>query len=87
MPTYDYRCDHGHVFEVFHSMTDDSPRVCPECGAPAKRVPGGGAGLLFKGSGFYATDHRSSAYREKAKSESPTPAEPKKPSEGPGKSD
>lgn len=44
MPTYDYRCGNDHVFEVFHAITDDSPRACPECGAPAKRVPGGGSG-------------------------------------------
>ena len=73
MPTYDYRCDNDHVFEVFHSMKDDTPRTCPECGAPARRVPGGGAGLLFRGSGFYITDHRSESYRKGAKSESPKP--------------
>lgn len=76
MPTYDYRCGNDHVFEVFHRMTDDSPRTCPECGAQARRVPGGGAGLLFKGSGFHITDYRSASYREGAKSESPGPASP-----------
>lgn len=85
MPTYDYRCDNDHVFEVFHSMTDDSPRTCPECGAAAKRVPGGGAGLLFRGSGFYSTDYRSPSYKEGAKSESTPKPEPKKPSESSGK--
>lgn len=92
MPTYDYRCTNGHVFEVFHGIKDDTPRTCPECGAAATRVPGGGAGLLFRGSGFYITDYRSSSYREKAKSESgakPDPAaksaEPKKPTGGAGK--
>ncbi len=88
MPTYDYRCGNDHVFEVFHAITDDSPRACPECGAPAKRVPGGGSGLLFRGSGFYITDYRSSSYREKAKSESaPKAADPPKPSGGAGKGD
>jgi len=87
MPTYDYRCDNGHVFEVFHGIKDDSPRHCPECGAAASRVPGGGSGLLFRGSGFYITDYRSASYKEKAKSESGSkPAEPKKPAGGPGKS-
>lgn len=88
MPTYDYRCGNDHVFEVFHAMTDDSPRTCPECGAAAKRVPGGGAGLLFRGSGFYITDYRSSSYQEKAKSESaPKPADAPKPGGGAAKGD
>lgn len=83
MPTYDYRCDNEHVFEVFHAITDDSPRACPQCGGPAKRVPGGGGGLLFRGSGFYITDYRSASYKEGAKSESPPkPSEPKKPAGG-----
>ncbi len=69
MPTYDYRCEKGHVFELFHSIKDDTPRHCPKCGKPAQRVPSGGAGLLFKGSGFYITDYRSKSYRDKAKSE------------------
>lgn len=71
MPTYDYECPQGHRFELFHSMKDDSPKHCPECDGIARRVPGGGAGLLFKGSGFYITDYRSSSYREGAKQEKP----------------
>jgi len=69
MPTYDYRCEKGHVFELFHSIKDDSPRFCPRCDSPAKRVPSGGAGLLFKGSGFYITDYRSDSYKKAAKGE------------------
>uniref|UniRef100_A0A832I9H5 Zinc ribbon domain-containing protein n=1 Tax=Eiseniibacteriota bacterium TaxID=2212470 RepID=A0A832I9H5_UNCEI len=70
MPTYDYRCRKcSHVFEVFHSMTDETPRRCPQCRARAERMLGTGAGLLFKGSGFYITDYRSPSYREKAKSD------------------
>ncbi len=70
MPTYDYRCQKcGHRFEVFHGIKDETPRHCPECGGPAKRVPAGGAGLLFKGSGFYITDYRSKDYKEKARRE------------------
>jgi putative FmdB family regulatory protein len=70
MPTYDYQCKKcGHRFEVFHSMSDDKPRKCPRCGKRAVRVPSAGGGLLFKGSGFYITDYRSSSYKEKAKSE------------------
>lgn len=93
MPTYDYRCLNDHVFEVFHGMSDETPRFCPECGAAAKRVPGGGAGLLFKGSGFYITDYRSSSYKEGAKSDSAPKPPPPKPagdsgsSSGSGKSD
>jgi len=69
MPTYVYRCRKGHTFELFHSISDDSPKRCPRCRSGAKRVPAGGAGFLFKGSGFYATDYRSSGYREAAKRE------------------
>jgi putative FmdB family regulatory protein len=72
MPTYDYRCRKcGHVFEVFHSMSDDTPRRCPECRSKAVKVPGLGAGILFKGSGFYITDYRSDSYQQKARQESP----------------
>ena len=69
MPTYDYRCEKDHVFELFHSIKDESPKACPKCGAPSKRVPGGGGGLLFKGSGFYITDYRSKQYKESAKAD------------------
>ncbi|HTM57473.1 MAG TPA: FmdB family zinc ribbon protein [Candidatus Udaeobacter sp.] len=71
MPTYEYRCTKGHTFELFHSIRDDKPKRCPKCGARAKRVPAGGAGLLFKGSGFYITDYRSKSYKEKASAEKP----------------
>jgi putative FmdB family regulatory protein len=71
MPTYDYRCENGHTFELFHSIKDDSTKHCPECGAPAKRVPSAGGGLLFKGSGFYITDYRSKGYQERAKADKP----------------
>jgi putative FmdB family regulatory protein len=69
MPTYVYRCENGHAFELFHSISDESPKLCPECGAAAKRVPAGGAGFLFKGSGFYITDYRSKGYKDAAKKE------------------
>ena len=71
MPTYQYRCRKcGHEFEEFHGIKDTKPRKCPKCRARADKVPAGGAGLLFKGSGFYITDYRSSSYKEKAKKES-----------------
>jgi len=70
MPTYDYECEKGHRFEVFQSMKDAPLTACVECGAPARRRIGPGAGFLFRGDGFYATDYRSKNYKEKAKSES-----------------
>ena len=80
MPTYVYRCKKcKHRFEVFHAMSDEMVRRCPRCKGKAERVPAGGAGLLFKGTGFYITDYRSKAYKDKAKSEksagtTPSPA-------------
>jgi putative FmdB family regulatory protein len=71
MPTYDYLCENEHRFELFHSIKDDSAKTCPECGASARRVPAGGSGLLFKGSGFYITDYRSKHYKERANAEKP----------------
>jgi putative FmdB family regulatory protein len=76
MPTYTYECGAcGHRFDEFHSIKDEKPRRCPVCKKRAHRVPSGGAGLLFKGSGFYITDYRSSAYRDKAKQEKPKAGE------------
>jgi len=70
MPTYEYAClKCEHRFEVFHSIRDETPRRCPKCRGKAKRVPAGGAGLLFRGSGFYITDYRSDSYRKAAKQE------------------
>src|SRR5690606_30022247 len=59
MPTYDFRCPAGHEFERFFSRISDSPREvpCEECDAIAERQVSGGAGLHFKGSGFYITDY------------------------------
>ena len=70
MPTYDYRCRKcGHQFELFHGIKDDAPKRCPKCRGRSQRVPAGGAGVLFKGTGFYVTDYRSKAYKEKARQE------------------
>jgi putative FmdB family regulatory protein len=61
MPTYEYRClECKHKFEEFQVITDNSSRNCPICGGKAKRLISGGGGLIFKGSGFYATDYRNS---------------------------
>ncbi len=69
MPTYEYRCPHGHEFEKFQRMTDPPEGQCPECGEEAERILSGGAGLLFKGEGFYITDYRSDSYRKAAQKE------------------
>lgn len=70
MPTYEYECRKcGHRFELFHSIKDDAPKRCPRCKGRAVRVPTAGAGLLFKGSGFYITDYRSRDYQKKANEE------------------
>lgn len=57
MPTYEYRCPEGHEFERFQKMTDPPRARCPVCGRNASRQISGGAGLIFKGSGFYITDY------------------------------
>ena len=63
MPTYDYLCAAcGHTFERFESIGDDKPKACPECGKKkSKRRLGTGAGLIFKGSGFYVTDYKNAS--------------------------
>src|SRR5690606_37207352 len=72
MPTYEYKCDGcGNAWEVFQSMSAEPIRKCPECKKnKAKRLIGTGAGLIFKGSGFYITDYRDKGYTDKAKAES-----------------
>ncbi|HJR36592.1 MAG TPA: zinc ribbon domain-containing protein [Gemmatimonadales bacterium] len=57
MPTYEYRCPKGHEFEVVQRITDRARAKCPRCGLVAERQMSGGAGLIFKGSGFYITDY------------------------------
>src|SRR5437762_5907989 len=64
MPTYEFRCSNGHTFEQLHKISDAPSTVpCPVCGAVAERVISGGAGLVFKGSGFYLTDYGKNAHR------------------------
>jgi putative FmdB family regulatory protein len=70
MPTYEYRCAAGHQFEQFQRMSDPPLQACPQCGEPAERLLSAGAGLLFKGSGFYITDYRSDSYRKAADADS-----------------
>lgn len=79
MPTYEYACEKcGASFDLFQSMKDDAIKVCPKDKCTQKRwgkgrvsrVLGTGAGLIFKGSGFYITDYRSEGYKAAAKKES-----------------
>jgi putative FmdB family regulatory protein len=72
MPTYEYKCNAcGHRFEKFQSMSAEPIRKCPKCGKmKVQRLIGTGAGLIFKGSGFYITDYRDAGYKDKAKAES-----------------
>ncbi len=59
MPNYDYKCTScGNVFEIFHGMTESPQIHCPDCSAPATKKIGAGAGIVFKGSGFYVTDYK-----------------------------
>lgn len=72
MPTYDYVCKEcGHAFEFFQSMNDDRLTDCPleECDGEVKRLLGTGAGIIFKGSGFYETDYRSDSYKKSEKAD------------------
>jgi putative FmdB family regulatory protein len=86
MPTYEYKCQKcHHRFEVFQSIKDAPKRSCPQCRGRVKRLLGTGAGLIFKGSGFYITDYRKPGYTEAAKKETPaaTPAAAPKESSAP----
>ena len=69
MPTYEYRCPKGHEFELVQRMSDEPKAPCPECEEIAERLLSGGAGLIFKGEGFYITDHRSDEYKKAASSD------------------
>lgn len=71
MPTYEYTCGKcGHTFEQFQSITAKALRKCPACDKAAlKRLIGSGAGIIFKGSGFYQTDYRSDHYLKAQKNE------------------
>lgn len=71
MPNYDFECLHcGHKFEAFQNMSAEPLNKCPECGKKLKRLIGSGAGVIFKGKGFYATDY--------AKKSRQSPASPPK---------
>lgn len=81
MPNYDYVCEKcGNQFEVFQSMNDAKLTDCPEeaCVGPVKRLLGTGAGIIFKGGGFYQTDYRSESYKQGAKKDSEASKPPAK---------
>lgn len=70
MPIYEYKCEKCGTFEVMQSIKEEPLTTCPKCGGPVKKLIGTGVGIIFKGSGFYTTDHRSNEYKEKAKEDS-----------------
>jgi putative FmdB family regulatory protein len=78
MPTYEYACPKcGHEFEQFQSMRDEPLKKCPKCKkAGVRRLVGSGAGLIFKGSGFYITDYKNNGHKKAEAAESKS-AEPK----------
>ncbi len=71
MPTYDYQCKKcDHRWELFQPITAEAVRKCPACGKlSAKRIIGPGAGVIFRGSGFYQTDYRSESYKKGAEAD------------------
>lgn len=89
MPTYDYKCEKcDHQFEVFQSMKDDRLTDCPVegCDGHVKRLLGTGAGIIFKGSGFYETDYRSASYKKGASADKPSESSTSSKSSEPSKS-
>lgn len=85
MPTYEYECTScKHVFEKFQSITTDPIKRCPVCGKKVRRLISAGAGLIFKGSGFYITDYRKKDYQEREKKDREEKTN-SKPSEQPSK--
>lgn len=91
MPTYEYRCPSGHLFEkFFQSMSNQRRVACPTCGKRAERLISGGAGLVFKGSGFYITDYKRAGEpkpesQSESKSEAKSESKPGEPSKKPKK--
>ncbi|HET6430272.1 MAG TPA: zinc ribbon domain-containing protein [Phycisphaerae bacterium] len=89
MPTYDYVCDAcGHEFEQFQSITAAVLRKCPQCSKrKLRRLIGAGAGVIFKGNGFYQTDYRSDSYRQSAEKDKPPSSTGSDKSDKPAKSE
>jgi len=66
MPTYEYKCEKcSHVFEKFQSIKAEPLKKCPKCGSKVKRVISAGAGIIFKGKGFYQTDYKNTSSSDK----------------------
>ena len=66
MPTYEYMCEKCGKFEEFQRMSDEPLSRCPKCGSSVRRLISKNVGIIFKGSGFYVTDHRSEDYKKRA---------------------
>jgi putative FmdB family regulatory protein len=79
MPTYEYKCDAcGLEFERFQQITAAPVKKCPKCGKnKVRRLISAGAGMIFKGSGFYITDYRDQGYKDKAKADTASSSETK----------
>jgi putative FmdB family regulatory protein len=76
MPTYEYECENGHVFEEFQSIVAAPLDVCPVCSSPARRRISGGTGLIFKGSGFYVNDYARKGAGSKERAETKPESKP-----------
>lgn len=70
MPTYEYECEKcGNKFEVFQNIKETPIKKCPKCKGQVQRLIGAGAGIIFRGPGFYATDYRSESYKRAEKND------------------
>lgn len=79
MPTYEYKCLNCNLkFELFQKINDDPVTECPKCKGKVKRLISGGAGPIFKGSGFYQTDYKNTAKEPATKKTDTSKSEPKK---------
>ena len=86
MPTYEYQCQKcRRRLEKFQNITAKPLTKCPNCSGKLKRLIGGGAGFIFKGSGFYTTDYRSKSYQDAKKKEQPSSSAEKKPTDSSAK--
>jgi putative FmdB family regulatory protein len=74
MPTYDYLCEKCGPFEAQQSFQDEPLKQCPRCGAPVSRQFSKNVNFVFKGTGFYSTEHRSDEYKRQSAQEAKGPA-------------